>query len=103
VYNGNFDITRMLDQSNLRVQRCRLIFWVECSVGGYLTLAKTRYIPLSGGTGGATQNFKRNRVKYFFTEICILCQIVKYVVFFNRSIRTKQDINKFRRHRSASW
>jgi hypothetical protein len=34
-------ITRMLDQSNLRVQRCRLIFWVECSVGGYLALAKT--------------------------------------------------------------
>jgi hypothetical protein len=46
VYNGNFDITRMLDQSNLSVQRCRLIFWVECSVGGYLALAKTigRYI-----------------------------------------------------------
>jgi hypothetical protein len=22
-------------------QRCRLIFWVECSVGGYLDLAKT--------------------------------------------------------------
>jgi hypothetical protein len=41
VYNGNFDITRMLDQSNLSVQRCRLIFWVECSVGGYLALAKT--------------------------------------------------------------
>jgi hypothetical protein len=32
---------RMLDQSNLSVQRCRLIFWVECSVGGYLALAKT--------------------------------------------------------------
>jgi hypothetical protein len=31
----------MLDQSNLSVQRCRLIFWVECSVGGYLALAKT--------------------------------------------------------------
>jgi hypothetical protein len=30
----------MLDQSNLNVQRCRLIFWVECSVGGYLVLAK---------------------------------------------------------------
>jgi hypothetical protein len=43
VYNGNFDITRMLDQSNLSVQRCRLIFWVECSVGGYLALAKTIY------------------------------------------------------------
>jgi hypothetical protein len=41
VYNGNFDITRILDQSNLSVQRCRLIFWVECSVGGYLALAKT--------------------------------------------------------------
>jgi hypothetical protein len=41
VYNGNFDITRMLDQSNLGVQRCRLIFWVECSVGGYLALTKT--------------------------------------------------------------
>jgi hypothetical protein len=41
VYNGNFDITRMLDQSNLSVQRCRFIFWVECSVGGYLALAKT--------------------------------------------------------------
>jgi hypothetical protein len=27
--------------SNLRTQRCRLIFWVECSVGGYLVLAKT--------------------------------------------------------------
>jgi hypothetical protein len=35
-YNGNFDITRMLDQSNLSTQRCRLIFWVECSVGGYI-------------------------------------------------------------------
>jgi hypothetical protein len=31
----------MLDQSNLSVQRCRFIFWVECSVGGYLALAKT--------------------------------------------------------------
>jgi hypothetical protein len=31
----------MLDQSNLSTQRCRLIFWVECSVGGYLVLAKT--------------------------------------------------------------
>jgi hypothetical protein len=31
----------MLDQSNLSTQRCRLIFWVECSVGGYLALAKT--------------------------------------------------------------
>jgi hypothetical protein len=31
----------MLDQSNLSVQRCRLIFWVECSVGRYLALAKT--------------------------------------------------------------
>jgi hypothetical protein len=31
----------MLDQSNLSTQRCRLIFWVECSVGGYLDLAKT--------------------------------------------------------------
>jgi hypothetical protein len=41
VYNGNFDITKMLDQSNLSVQRCRLIFWVECSVGGYLALVKT--------------------------------------------------------------
>jgi hypothetical protein len=41
MYNGNFDITRMLDQSNLSTQRCRLIFWVECSVGGYLILAKT--------------------------------------------------------------
>jgi hypothetical protein len=30
-----------LDQSNLSVQRSRLIFWVECSVGGYLPLAKT--------------------------------------------------------------
>jgi hypothetical protein len=30
----------MLDQSNLSVQRCRLIFWVECSVGGYLALAR---------------------------------------------------------------
>jgi hypothetical protein len=39
--NGNFDITRMLDQSNLSTQRCRLIFWVECSVGGYLVLSKT--------------------------------------------------------------
>jgi hypothetical protein len=41
MYNGNFDITRMLDQSNLSTQRCRLIFWVECSVGGYLVLART--------------------------------------------------------------
>jgi hypothetical protein len=41
MYNGNFDITRMLDQSNLSTQRCRLIFWVECSVGGYLVSAKT--------------------------------------------------------------
>jgi hypothetical protein len=40
-YNGNFDITRMLEQSNLSIQRCQLIFWVECSVGGYLVLAKT--------------------------------------------------------------
>jgi hypothetical protein len=31
----------MLDQSNLSTQRCRLIFWIECSVGGYLVLAKT--------------------------------------------------------------
>jgi hypothetical protein len=31
----------MLDQSNLSVQRCRLILWVECSVGGYLALTKT--------------------------------------------------------------
>jgi hypothetical protein len=41
MYNGNFDITRMLDQSNLSTQRCRLIFWVKCSVGGYLVLART--------------------------------------------------------------
>jgi hypothetical protein len=41
VYNGNFDITKMLDQSYQSTQRCRLIFWVECSVGGYLALAKT--------------------------------------------------------------
>jgi hypothetical protein len=40
MYNGNFDITKMLDQSNLSIQRCRLIFWVECSVGPYLVLAK---------------------------------------------------------------
>jgi hypothetical protein len=33
-------LNRMLDQSNLSVQRCGLIFWVECSVGGYLALAK---------------------------------------------------------------
>jgi hypothetical protein len=33
----------MLDQSNLNVQRCRLNFWVECSVGGYLALTKTIY------------------------------------------------------------
>jgi hypothetical protein len=31
----------LLDQSNLSTQRYRLIFWVECSVGGYLVLAKT--------------------------------------------------------------
>jgi hypothetical protein len=30
----------MLDQSNHSTQRCRLIFWVESSVGGYLALAK---------------------------------------------------------------
>jgi hypothetical protein len=41
VYNGNSDITRMLDQPNLSTQRCRLIFWVECGVGGHLVLAKT--------------------------------------------------------------
>jgi hypothetical protein len=41
LYNGNFDITRVLDQSNPSTQRCRLIFWVESSVGGYLVLAKT--------------------------------------------------------------
>jgi hypothetical protein len=41
MYNGNFDITRILDQSNLTTQRCRLIFWVECTVGGYLVLART--------------------------------------------------------------
>jgi hypothetical protein len=35
------DITRVLDQSNPSTQRCRLIFWIECSVGGYLVLAKT--------------------------------------------------------------
>jgi hypothetical protein len=34
-------LNRMLNQSNLSVQRCRLIFWVECCVGGYLALAKT--------------------------------------------------------------
>jgi hypothetical protein len=38
--NGNFVITRMLDQSNLSTQRCRLIFWGECSLGGYLILAQ---------------------------------------------------------------
>jgi hypothetical protein len=38
-YIGNFDISKMLDQSNLSTQRW-LIFWVECSVGGYLDLAK---------------------------------------------------------------
>jgi hypothetical protein len=26
----------MLDQTNLSTQRCRLIFWLERSVGGYL-------------------------------------------------------------------
>jgi hypothetical protein len=41
MYKGNFDITRMLDQSNLSTQHCRLIFWVECTVGGYLVLGKT--------------------------------------------------------------
>jgi hypothetical protein len=35
------DITKMLDQSNLSIQRCRLILWVECNVGVYLVLAKT--------------------------------------------------------------
>jgi hypothetical protein len=30
----------MLYQSNLITQRCQLIFWVECSVGRYLVLAK---------------------------------------------------------------
>jgi hypothetical protein len=44
MYNGNFDVTRMLDQSNLSTQCCRLIFWVECSVGGYLALAKTIWV-----------------------------------------------------------
>jgi hypothetical protein len=34
-------ITKMLDQSNLSIQRCRLILWVECNVGVYLVLAKT--------------------------------------------------------------
>jgi hypothetical protein len=37
----------MLDQSNLSAQRCRLIFWVKCSVGGYLALAKTILTTLS--------------------------------------------------------
>jgi hypothetical protein len=41
MYNDNVDMTRMIDQSNLSTQRCRLIFLVECSVGGYLVLAKT--------------------------------------------------------------
>jgi hypothetical protein len=41
MYNGNFDITRTLDQSNRSTQRCPLIFWIECSVGGYLDLAQT--------------------------------------------------------------
>jgi hypothetical protein len=27
--NGNFDLTRMPDQSNVSTQRWRLIFWVE--------------------------------------------------------------------------
>jgi hypothetical protein len=40
MYDGNFDIAKMLDHSNLRIQRCRLIFWVECSAGGYLVLPK---------------------------------------------------------------
>jgi hypothetical protein len=39
----------MLDQSNLSVQRCRLIFWVECSVGGYLALAKTICVTFPAG------------------------------------------------------
>jgi hypothetical protein len=39
---GNFNISRLLDQSNLSTRRWRLISWVECSVGGYLVLAKTR-------------------------------------------------------------
>jgi hypothetical protein len=34
-------ITKVLDQSNPSTQRCRLIFWVESSIGGYLVLAKT--------------------------------------------------------------
>jgi hypothetical protein len=33
--------TRMPDQSNLRTQCYRWIFWVECNVGGYFVLAKT--------------------------------------------------------------
>jgi hypothetical protein len=39
--------TRMLDQSNLSTQRCLSIFWVECSAGGYLVLAKTIHITVT--------------------------------------------------------
>jgi hypothetical protein len=56
VYNGNFDITKMLDQSNLSTQRCRLIFWVECTVGGYLVLAKTIHIANTSYLGGVVEN-----------------------------------------------
>jgi hypothetical protein len=56
MYNGNFDITRMLDQSNLSVQRCRLIL-VECSVGGYLALAKTIFRIQLPGSALANRTF----------------------------------------------
>jgi hypothetical protein len=66
MYNGNFHITRMLDQSNLRTQRCRLIFWVECSVGGHLVLAKTIVSSLYANFGTPVYVF----VTYTFYEVC---------------------------------
>jgi hypothetical protein len=51
----------MLDQSNLSAQRCLLIFWVKCSVGGYLALAKTILTTLS-------KMFKSRHMKKCFRQ-----------------------------------
>jgi hypothetical protein len=49
----------MLDQSNLSVQRCRLIFWGECNVGGYLALAKTVNEQENGGNYNFANNYDK--------------------------------------------
>jgi hypothetical protein len=74
--------TKMLDQSNLSIQRCRLILWVECNVGVYLVLAKTiRYchfflqptVLVRRYLTSTLQNSMRKKIALLFGKIIKQC------------------------------